>query len=89
MRYNRISLSAQGKYVEGDHFKICDRSGFKIRSSDSRREWNGSIVHKHFFEPRHPQDLVKGKPDKQNVINPRPESADHFLGANEVTSDDL
>lgn len=89
MRYNKRSYSNQKQYVPGDHYKKCDRTGFKIRASDSRREWNGKIVHKDFYEERHPQDFVVGRPDRQNVKDARPEGTDVFVDTNEVTSEDL
>ena len=68
-------------YRSGSHWIISDRSGKKIRSEDSRREWNGSIVHKDEWEPRHPQDQVRAVADRQVVPNPRPRPTDQFKGA--------
>jgi hypothetical protein len=76
-------------YVPGDNYVICDHSGFKIRRSESRKMWNGLIVHKRFWEPRHPLDTIRSKADKQTVPDPRPEASDRFLGANEVTAESL
>lgn len=60
-------------YRPGSNYVICDRTGFKIRVEDARREWNGQLVHKSVFERRHPQDFVRAKPDKQGVAVSRPE----------------
>jgi len=76
-------------YIPGDHYVICDYSGFKIRRSEARKMWNGLIVHKRFWEPRHPLDTIRSKRDKQTVADPRPEQADRFLAVNEVTADSL
>ena len=73
----------------GDANAICDRSGFKVKKSELRREWNGLYVRKDMWEPRQPQDFVKGRPDKQSIDNPRPEQADTFLSAGDVTIEDL
>lgn len=35
------------------------------------------------FEPRHPQDFVRGRRDRQNVPDARPELADVFIGPGE------
>lgn len=76
-------------YIPGDHYVICDFSGFKIRRSEARKMWNGLIVHKRFWEPRHPLDTIRSKRDKQTVSDPRPEQEDRFLGTNEVKASDL
>lgn len=36
-------------------FSICDRSGFRFPANEMRREWNGNLVHKSYFERKHPQ----------------------------------
>ena len=60
----------------GEHNFICDRDGFKYKSSEMRKEWNGLRVHKSNFEPRHPQDFVRGKSDDQSVDWTRSEGTD-------------
>jgi len=59
-------------YVPGDFYRVDDRSGFKIRAKRSRQEWNGLIVSYKLWEPRQPQDFVKGVIDDQSVPLPRP-----------------
>lgn len=61
------------KYRSGSFYRICDRTGFKVRAEDTRQEWNGQIVDKRVFERRHPQDFVKGRRDDVAVPNPRPD----------------
>ncbi len=60
-------------YVAGDFWRICDRCGFKFRSSQTYRTWDGLYVCREDFETRHPQDFVRGRRDNQAVPNPRPE----------------
>lgn len=67
-------------YRPGDHWVLCDRSGRKVRSSETAREWNGLRVHVSEFETRHPQDFVRGRIDRQRVYDPRPEPTDNLLG---------
>ena len=59
--------------------QICDRCGREMRSSEGRREWTGLVVCPEDFDYRHPQDFVRGRADRQNVPNPRPEATDVFV----------
>lgn len=76
-------------YRPGDYYVICDRTGFKVLRSQCRRTWDGLIVRKESWEPRHPQDLIRARQDRQAVPDPRSEAEDTFLEDNEVTADDL
>ena len=76
-------------FVLGDYQVICDRCGFKVRASQTRMTWDNLRVCKRDWEPRHPQDFKRGRVDKQNVPNPRPEPTEVFLSTNEVTVNDL
>jgi hypothetical protein len=68
-------------YREGDHWTISDKTGRQIRASDSVKEWNGALVAKDEFEPRHPQDFVRSKgPDSLSVEDARPQPVDVFIG---------
>ena len=42
---------ASGKYA----YAISDRSGQRYRYKDMRKEWNGLLVGKDEWEPKHPQ----------------------------------
>lgn len=72
-------------YISGDNWLIDDRSGARIRRSESRKEWNGAIVHEDDFEERHPLDFIKGRRDNQTVPDPRPEPEAVFLGPKSTT----
>jgi hypothetical protein len=67
-------------YIAGDFWRICDRCGFRKRSSETFRTWDGLYVCEEDFETRHPQDLVRGRRDDQNVPDPRPEPVDTIIG---------
>jgi hypothetical protein len=64
----------------GSFYRTDDRTGFPTRAEDTRREWNGLIVDVKRWEPRQPQDLVKGRPDNQTVPFPRPLGPNIFVG---------
>ena len=76
-------------YRSGDHYVICDFSGWKTRRSEARKMWNGLLVHHRFWEPRHPLDTVRTKRDHQAVADPRPEATDSFVTTNQVQASDL
>jgi len=71
-------------YTPGDFWRICDRTGFKVRASQTSKEWTGLIVRDKSWDPRHPQDFVQGVPDNQTVPNPRPEPAGIRVGPLEI-----
>ncbi len=76
-------------YKSGDHYVICDVCGFRFYESETRKRWDGLRVCHADWEPRHPQDMVRARRDRQRVANPRPEAPDVFLEPNDVTPDDL
>lgn len=59
-------------YVPGTFYRADDRSGFPVRNTRTRKQWNNLIVAEDLWEPRQPQDLVKGVRDKQSVPDARP-----------------
>lgn len=81
--------SKQGFYRPGDYYVTCDASGFKVRRSDCKRTWDNRLVHRDYYEPRQPQDFVRGRTDKIAVDEARPEPDDQFLDTNEVGVEDL
>lgn len=61
-------------YVHGDWNAICDRCGFEFKASKLREEWNGLMVCSQCWEPRHPQDFLRGVPDDPSVPWTRPDT---------------
>ena len=49
---------ASGKYA----YRISDRSGFRYKIKDTRKEWNGSIVGKDEYEEKHNLSLQMLEP---------------------------
>jgi len=62
-----------------DHFVIgtwnctCDRCGQKRKAYELRREWDGIMTCKRCWEPRQPQDFVRGVADDQSAPWTRPD----------------
>jgi len=63
-------------YAPGQWNAICDRCGFKFKSGELRLEWDNLRVCKACWEPRQPQDFVRGVKDKQTPPWTRPEPTD-------------
>ena len=65
-----MSKYATGKKAYG----ISDRSGFRYRLRDMRKEWNGLLVGKDEWERKQPQlEPLRATPDPQALRNTRPE----------------
>ena len=62
-------------YASGkDAWGISDRSGFRYRLRDMKKEWTGALVGPDEYEPKHPQLYPpKVGPDPQALRNPRPD----------------
>ena len=64
---------ASGKYA----YRISDRSGFRYRIKDTRKEWNGSVVGKDEYEPKHPQlEPLRTQADAEAIRDARPDVED-------------
>lgn len=64
-------------YKPGDHWVTCDISGEVIRASDAVTTWDNLVVRKQSNDPRHPQEFIRGLPDRITPDGPvRPEPAD-------------
>ena len=64
-----------GAFASGKHaFGLSDRSGFRYRLKDMRKEWNGSLVGKAEYEEKHPQLTPPRVPtDPEALRNARPD----------------
>lgn len=67
---------------------ICDKSGFEYPLRELVKQWDGFMVHPSHLDQRHPQDYVRGVPERPLPYT-RPEAPDVFLDTNEVTADSL
>lgn len=84
------------KYASGKYSKfISDRSGMEFPYRERVKEWNGFIVHRSEYEPKHPQLEPKRPPfEPQALKDPRvsqPEIStiqvsETFLGDNGIES---
>jgi hypothetical protein len=63
------------KYASGKHaYAISDRSGFRYRYRDMRKEWNGMLVGRDEYEPKQPQlGPFRSDVDPQALRDARPD----------------
>lgn len=60
---------------DANAYGISDRSGFRYRLRNMQMEWNGLLVGKDEYEPKHPQLTPRKSPkEPQALRNPRPET---------------
>lgn len=76
-------------FVLGDSKAVCEVCGFDFYHSMLKKRWDGAMVCSADWEPRHPQDLVRPKAERNNVRNPRPAPEYRYLAVGEITADDL
>lgn len=55
------------RYVSGAHNVTCQRCAGQFKNYELRREWDNLWVCHTCWEPRNPQDFVRGIPDRQSV----------------------
>lgn len=52
---------------------LCDRCKFKFKNYELKKTWDGFYVCEECWEPRHPQDFVRGVEDNPSVPWSRPD----------------
>jgi hypothetical protein len=66
-------MSYQPTYLRGDWKALCDVCGRQVKASELRQRWDGFKVDDRCWEPRQPQDFVRGVADYQAPPFTRPE----------------
>lgn len=67
------------RYDKGDWNAICDICGREFKASTLRKRWDNFMVCRDDWEPRQPQDFVRGVVDTQVPPWTRPENSDTFI----------
>ena len=65
-------------YAPGDYNAQCYQCSRKFKFSMLTRNWQGYYVCPEHWEPRQPQDFVRGIPDNQAVPQAQPWPAPEF-----------
>lgn len=71
-------MSYFSRYDKGEWSVLCDVCGRKFRNQDLRQRWDGLKTCSDDWEPRQPQDFVRGVADYQAPVWTRPEPSDQF-----------
>ncbi len=59
-------------YKAGQWNALCDVCGFKFKSSELKKRWDGLMVCEDDFEQDHPQKFLRVQEDRQTVPWARP-----------------
>jgi hypothetical protein len=71
-------MSHRPRYDRGDWNTICDVCGREYKASQLKQRWDGLKTCNDDWEPRQPQDFVRGVADTQAPPWSRPEQANSF-----------
>ncbi len=66
-------------FAQGDYNASCFECGRKFKASELKKHWKGYYVCPEHWEPRHPQDFVRGIADVQAVPWAQPLPADVYV----------
>lgn len=75
-------------YRPCDYWLLSDATGFKIRRSQSVKQYDGLVVERGYEDEKHPlEHRIQPRPDRPpRIVRPEPE--DVFI-TDEITADDL
>ena len=66
------------KAILGEHNVTSDISGRVFKRSDMRYTWDGLLVHKDEWDPKHPQLELKTRKEQISVKDVRDQGPDFF-----------
>lgn len=72
-------MAIQNSYRPGDWKAVCFRCGHQFLASEMRRNWQGFWTCRNHWEPRQPQDFVRGVKDNPTPPWTQPPPADVFV----------
>lgn len=66
-------------WIDGEWNALCDECGLKFKSGDLKKRWDGLMVCREDWEPRHPQDFIRVITDEKPLPWTRPDPTDYYL----------
>jgi hypothetical protein len=82
-------MTYRPSYTSGSWKTVCDQCGRQFKSNQLRQRWDGLMTCANDWEPRHPQDFVKGVADLIRTPWARPEAPSFFMLPSNTLSDML
>lgn len=73
----------------GNWNALCDVCGFKFKANELRKRWDGFMVCEADYEERHPQDLIRIRPERQAAPWVRPVPDAQYVTVAPVDPDSL
>lgn len=70
-------MAQKGKWP-GTWSVICDVCGFRFPSDQIKKRWDNLMVDQKCWEQRHPQDFIRGVPDRPAPPFTRPDPPNEF-----------
>lgn len=67
---------------------LCHVCGFKKKSSEIRKQWDGILACLECYTPRHEQDFIRGRRDRQKVPFSNPQSQTPTFVTGDIYVDD-
>lgn len=71
-------MSSGPSFTPGQWWIHCDVCGFKFKSDQIKKRWDGLMVCENDFEHDHPQKFLRVREDKQSVPFVRKQADDVF-----------
>lgn len=82
-----IKNHRSNRFKNGDHLVMCQRTGRVVYASECVREWNGLLVHKSVYEPKHPLLMARPRIESPAPTLLNPEPTDVYVGSDYVVPD--
>lgn len=76
----------QNYFKSGSWNCICMLCGVQFKAEDMLKRWDGMLVCKDDWEPRHSLDFLRATPERGTVPFTAPEPTDQFVTVNYLTS---
>lgn len=75
-------------YAPGQNNVACDQCGFKYKSNELRKQWDGIWVCDKCDDPRNPQELLRGIKDNMAPALSRPRPPPQFIDVHSIYEDE-
>lgn len=73
-------------YKSGVYNALCDVCGFKFKSDELQKRWDGVMVCRLDMDSRHPQDYIKAPKPERPLPWTRPEGADQEVDVDYIAT---